>query len=442
MISTIMPAAQVIIFNPIFEESPELKELYYYTIKRYISMGKWKAKYIKSEMSLYARKLLTVNKPKTHIPLSVIVQELDKLKKYKLNLIADICAILGYEKRWVNSYKFLNIYKTLIKELKFTEEEIRQSNKLIEYVISKKSRKTISDKDIRLLDKNVFEHIKTNIDFINIKSFSFLVTATMSAGKSTFINALTGKQINLSQNLACTSKIHSIINKPYEDGYSYEYDFDLELDADKATLYDDNKRNDSNTIWVSTCFNSDSLYGKKFIIHDSPGVNSSQNEDHRLITEKMLNNGKYNVILYVINATQIGTEDEAHHLDFLQKCSKKPVIFVLNKIDAFNDEDEDIMQAIDNCKKYLENAGFTEPVLCPVSSYAGLLAKRFISGEELPKYELRKLDNFIIDFERNDLSKYFESQYDVHINDSEDEVKQLIKRCGLAYTEEIIKNYI
>lgn len=437
-----MSAAQIIVFNPIIEETSELKELYYYTIKRYISMCNFKSKYVRSEMKLYAQRLLKDITVGRRVPVSFIMQNLGFLKEYKINLVADICAILGYEKRLVNSYKFLNVYKIIIKELEFSVEEISQANKLIEYVISKKSRRKAADSDIGLLNKDVFEHLTQNIDFISQKPFSFLVTATMSAGKSTFINALTGKQINLSQNLACTSKIHSIINKPFEDGYSYEYDFDLELNADRATLYDDNEMNMTNTIWVSTCFDSKALYGKRFIIHDSPGVNSSENEEHRLITESMLKAGKYNAVLYVINSTQLGTEDEALYLKCVKEHLKKPIVFILNKIDAFNGEDEDIMRTIDNCKSYLENEGFEKPLICPVSSYAGLLAKRVLSGEVLSRYENKILDNFLIDFEQNDLSAYYEAQYELHIEDSENETAQLLKQCGLAYIEKIISNLI
>lgn len=442
MITKNMSAAQIIVFDPIIKETAELKELYYYTIKRYISMGKWKSKYVRSEMNLYAQRLLNDTTEKRRVSASFVMQSLDSLKEYKINLVADICAILGYEKRWVNSYNFLDVYKVMVKELGFSAEEIRQANKLIEYVISKKCRRKAAVSDIDLLDKDVFDRLTENIDFIDRKPFSFLVTATMSAGKSTFINSLTGKQINLSQNLACTSKIHSIINKPFEDGYSYEYDFDLELNADKATLYDDNEKNMTNTIWASTCFDSKALYGKRIIIHDSPGVNSSENEEHRLVTEKMLGEGKYNAVLYVINATQLGTEDETRHLKYIKEHLKKPILFILNKIDAFNDEDEDIMQTIDNCRKYLENEGFDKPLICPVSSYAGLLAKRSLSGEPLSRYESRTLDNFFIDFEQNDLSQYYEAQYEIHIEEPTNEAAQLIKRCGLGYTEELIRKFI
>lgn len=42
-----------------------------------------------------------------------------------------------------------------------------------------------------------------------------------------------------------------------------------------------------------------------------------------------------------MNATQLSTNDENEHLEFVRKTiGKTPLIFVLNKIDSFNEEDE------------------------------------------------------------------------------------------------------
>ena len=63
-----------------------------------------------------------------------------------------------------------------------------------------------------------------------------LITAGMSSGKSTLINALIGKKISRTQNDACTAKIHYIYNKPYEDGFSGEWESVLDMNANEETL--------------------------------------------------------------------------------------------------------------------------------------------------------------------------------------------------------------
>ena len=84
-----------------------------------------------------------------------------------------------------------------------------------------------------------------------MKPYNILITATMSAGKSTLINSLIGKNISLMQNMACTSKIHTIISKPLEDGVSSEYDHDLSMAASIEDLLSDNEDNKSykNNCW-------------------------------------------------------------------------------------------------------------------------------------------------------------------------------------------------
>lgn len=139
----------------------------------------------------------------------------------------------------------------------------------------------------------------------------------MSAGKSTFINSLTGKNICRSQNMACTSKIHMIINKAYEDGYSYEYDHDLVMTAGSEELLIDNELNKTDMIYVGTEFNG-YLEKQRIIINDSPGVNYSENIEHRDITRKLINSGKYDLLVYIMNATQLGTDDDAEHLDYVK----------------------------------------------------------------------------------------------------------------------------
>lgn len=68
--------------------------------------------------------------------------------------------------------------------------------------------------------------------FLTQEPIKVIITANMSAGKSTLLNALVGKKVNKTQNDACTAKIHYIKNKPFEDSLCYEWDYLLDLDAD------------------------------------------------------------------------------------------------------------------------------------------------------------------------------------------------------------------
>lgn len=291
-------------------------------------------------------------------------------------------------------------------------------------------------------EKLYIEFIRKNIVFRKQKPFEVMVTATMSAGKSTFINSLIGKYICLSQNMACTSKIHSIINKAFEDGYSTEYDHDLVMTAGKEELLNDNEKNLSDMIYVATYFKGN-LANLRIVVNDSPGVNFSGDKEHREIANRLIKRRNYGLIVYVMNSTQLGTNDEDEHLDFVKyKIGRTPIIFVMNKVDSFNPEEEDILGIIDRQKEYLKKKGFKNLIVCPISARAGYLAKRFEQAG-LSRSEEREMYNYIDKFEQMKLENYYENVLKLEkINDSNKEETQLLKTCGLSYLEKVIANYI
>lgn len=279
---------------------------------------------------------------------------------------------------------------------------------------------------------------RENAEFLRKAPMNILVTANMSAGKSTFINALVGKNISLSQNMACTSKIHSIYSKPYEDGYVYEYDYDLVTDAGREELLSDNERNHSDWLSVGTYYNG-ILGGCRLIMHDSPGVNYSEGNKHREMTEYWIKENNYELLIYIMDATQLRTTDDKRHLEFVRNNVRNvPVLFVVNKIDAFDLEDEDVKDALNTQRKYLEEMGFQNPILCPVSSRAAYLAKKHMTGE-MTRGELRELNNLVIKFEEMELAKYYSELFPkIQIPDDKKEEFQLLKNSGMSYIEQII----
>ncbi|MCM1381709.1 MAG: dynamin family protein, partial [Muribaculaceae bacterium] len=266
-------------------------------------------------------------------------------------------------------------------------------------------------------------------------------TATMSAGKSTFINALTGKNVTLSQNTACTSKIHNIVGKPFDDGFTYESDHDIVMDAGREELLNDNEKNMSGTIGVSTYYNGE-LGGKRIVLRDTPGVNSSENDDHKIISENIIKSRKYKLMLYILNATQLGTNDDELHLEFVSKnIGRTPILFIMNKADAFEGADDDLETAIEKQRQYLKKIGFKEPMICPVSSRIGYLCKKSASAG-LSRMEMLDLGCGTSRFEENSLAEYYEKAFpEIKIENSDDKTRQTLKNCGIAYVEKIIGRY-
>lgn len=347
--------------------------------------------------------------------------------------------VLGYDIKNITSEKIELIKKQYYKDfpdMVKNQEIINQI--LIAIKCGDRKLKRLENNPAFVQEKEYIKLIRRNIVFKKREPFEIMVTSTMSAGKSIFINALSGKYVCLSQNLACTGKIHCIVNKAFEDGYSYEYDHDLVLTAGCEELLNDNELNASDNIVVSTHFEG-GLEKQRIIVNDSPGVNFSGDAEHKVIAEKLMKKRNYNLLIYVMNATQLSTNDEDGHLDFVKRIiGRTPVIFVINKIDSYNVDEENIEAVIKRQIEYLKKKGFKDPIVCPVSSKAGYLSKKFYSGE-LSRTERRELYNYIDKFEQMKLPEYYARTFrGLKLEDADTEEEQLLKTSGFAYVEKIV----
>lgn len=295
--------------------------------------------------------------------------------------------------------------------------------------------------------------VEENFRFMYQKPFRILVTATMSAGKSTFINALVGRKVAKSQNLACTSKIHTIISKLYDDDCVYKDDGNLILDAKDSELLQDNPLNLTNYLATSVYFNGD-LSGMRLVINDSPGVNASDHFEHKSIAEDALKSNDYDLLIYVMNATQLFTNDDDLHVDFVKEHSNgAKILFVVNKIDMIETEVENTLDIMERVRSYLLSKNFSQPLaICPLSSLAGLLVKRSCR-QSLNRSEERQLYTFADKFDEMNLEQYYQKffpqiQFDRkffpqnQFGNSLSEAEQLLKTSGLAYVERLIRDLI
>lgn len=281
-----------------------------------------------------------------------------------------------------------------------------------------------------------------NRDFVQEKPLKVLVTANMSAGKSTLLNALVGKKVSKTQHAACTSKIHYIENKAFEDNLCYEYDYLLELDADYDTLMDDNVENDSSEIRVGVPFRTIGITPKRTWLIDTPGVNSAQNEDHRKLTEDILSRSDADALIYLMNGESLGTEDDRKHLLYVQKKYQGKIIFVVNKLDTFG-KDDSVPDSLKQIASDLHEMGFDDLNIAPISAYAAYLAKMSIFGESLNEDEQDELDRMSRKMRKKEYQ--FDTYYPENVQkavliDNEEESYQVLKHSGLLQLENIIYN--
>ena len=237
--------------------------------------------------------------------------------------------------------------------------------------------------------------------------FEVVVLATMSAGKSTIINALIGTELLPSSNQACTARVFKIENHDGMNGF-------------KATVV--NKKTGQPSSWVNACpetlqklndsgeegtilIHGDikSIYnqGLSLAIYDTPGPNNSQDESHGQITKDILSDGNFGLVLYALNATQFGVEDDAKLLQNLfdlvgDDLDHKEVVFVLNKADQLDEGlGEDLDAVVEKVEVYLERHGFKMPRIIPLSSIAALLARKVQHNESLTSKEKRTYRDLI-----------------------------------------------
>ena len=278
-------------------------------------------------------------------------------------------------------------------------------HKKIDFIIEKMCANPLELSVIPLITNEMIKSLIKAQGFIKSEIKSVVFTATMSAGKSTLINAIVGHELSYTKKAACTATIMEFYSSPvYYPRYNV---YDVNGEKMNLTYQEVRKISEGRIIPlnVSGYFNS-RISAKKFRLVDTPGVNSFLNPAHKQITRDELLNGEHDAIVYVIPVENYGSEDDYIHLSFIRKKVKyKNIVFVVNMMDSCDFEDDSVEEIIDNITKHLIEIGYSEPVVCPLSAKAGLLFKKALSYAELTPNDIRELNAFI--------NKYEDEVYDL-----------------------------
>ena len=230
---------------------------------------------------------------------------------------------------------------------------------------------------------------------INNSVFPINVIATMSSGKSTLINALLGKKLMPSKNEACTATITEILDNDMETFEAVVYDEnDVVLQEIPQLTYDvmSELNDDEKVHKIAAKGNIPFLDARStaLMLVDTPGPNNSQTQAHKNTTYRAINSDSNNLILYVLNGTQLSTNDDAVLLSYVADQIKKGgkqvrdrFIFVVNKMDGFNPEEENIGKAITAAKRYLGSYGIEDPQIFPCSAYTALNIRTYFEGIDI-----------------------------------------------------------
>ena len=216
------------------------------------------------------------------------------------------------------------------------------------------------------------------------KDFHVNVIATMSAGKSTLINALLRKKIMPAKQAACTATITEIKDNDAEFYKAAVYDkngnlFEVQPELTLPIMQALNSNSEVSLINVEGDIPFVSAEEVSLVLVDTPGPNNARNEEHRKATFRALSESSKPLVLYVLNATQLAVNDDSNLLNNVAesmkvggKQSKDRFIFVLNKLDEFQPEVDSVKESIEKVKNYLEDKGIKNPNIFPASALTAL----------------------------------------------------------------------
>ena len=296
------------------------------------------------------------------------------------------------------------------------------------------------------------------------KDFDVYVAATMSSGKSTLINAMLGTDLLPAANEATTATIAQITDndsKPVGEFVGSRFNKDgIEVDGlQRVTLEmlkEWNAKPDTKLIKLEgNVIGINERENVRLVITDTPGPNNSQDPEHARTTMQHIQDSVRNpLILYILNATQLGTKDDQQVLSEIAKImqqggkqSKNRFIFVVNKMDAFDPEaGENVEAALDRVTKYLKDNGIENPLIYPVSANLTRLYRKLTEmPDNLTSKERRDLvamEEFFTEEPTMDLVKYMPLTSSARRNLKEKNLPLVLERSGLPAIESMIDEYI
>lgn len=263
------------------------------------------------------------------------------------------------------------------------------------------------------LSKSDREGLEGAIKRVQNNIFPIHVIATMSSGKSTLINALLRRKLMPSKNEACTAIITEILDDDGKDFSAIVYDrSDNEIKTIAQLTYEimNELNSDEDIARVSVEGNIPFLEvtETRLRLVDTPGPNNARNQNHRETTYRNINSATENMILYVLNYTQLATNDDENLLHYVAeeirkggKETRDRFIFVLNKMDAVTNDDS-IAHAIDVTKAYLAKHGIDDPQIFPCSAFAALGLRTLLA--DIDPYDSDAVDEAVETYDNDDIA--------------------------------------
>lgn len=304
------------------------------------------------------------------------------------------------------------------------------------------------------------QEVRQSIEEAFNRDFDVYVVATMSSGKSTLINAMLGRDLLPAANEATTATIARITDNDAMTGHftakRYNAEDQLVGQEDNVSLEhmkEWNKLEDTKLIDLEgNIVAIKERPSVRLVLTDTPGPNNSQDVEHQRTTMGFIQDSKRNpLILYVLNAGQLSTNDDKNLLGLVAeamrkggKQSKDRFIFVVNKMDLMDTESgEDIPSVLQRVNKYLTDNGIHNPVVYPVSAYLTRLIRK--PHDKHTRKELNDFNSMSIVFSEEpsmNLLQYMPITSRVRRSLKDKDYSDLLLSSGLPAVEAMIDEYI
>ena len=338
--------------------------------------------------------------------------------------------------------------------------------------------KEVKDKEQAIADifadiqKGPFEELKQPdviraFEMAKSSDFEVNVVATMSAGKSTLINALLGQKLMPAKQEACTATITEIKDNDSDRFTAKVYDKEGKLIETQPEL----------TYEVMEQLNSNPLVSRirakgnipfvtsedvSLVLVDTPGPNNSRDPEHKAATYRMLSESSKTVVLYIMNATQLAVDDDNNLLKYVAesmkvggKQSRDRFIFVVNKLDDFKKGEDSIDAALKKVKDYLADNGIENPNIYPASALTALNIRTILAeSDDDDDDDVYEAKGKVRKFNRNE-EMYFENYAPLPASargiisnrldkavESKDDKEQALIHSGVVPVEEAIRMYV
>ena len=358
-------------------------------------------------------------------------------------------------------------------DLEYVLREAKEQNSNFNYQLERIPAKETTDKEILIdeifdeIQKGPFSELRSDeilsaFEHAKSRDFEVCVVATMSAGKSTLINALLGQKLMPSKQEACTAIITRLKDNDTNPWQAEVYDRNnYLLETHSELTYETMRRlnDDSSVALIKACGEIPFLTAEdiSLVLIDTPGPNNARNADHRKIQSSFLGKSSKSLVLYVMEGT-FGSDDDnsllktvANSMSTGGKQSKDRFIFVINKMDARSKDDGPTEDTLERVRSYLADHGIQKPNLFPVAALPALLIRMMENGtetdEDVIEDDIIPVRNKMIRRQDLHLEEYATLPASLkdginHRIENADKNEQAIIHTGIPSVEAAIRQYV